>query len=66
MTYEPVRLAQGEEWLWRPFMRGKCTYLECIDGTLDLADIAQMNDLLDVMEENDARAEAAREAASRR
>lgn len=66
MTYEPVRLPQGEEWLWRPFMRGKCEYLHVVDGTLDLSDIAQMNDLLDVMDENDVRSHSAQEAASRR
>jgi hypothetical protein len=41
-------------------MRGKCEYLHVVDGTLDLADIAMMNDLLDIMEENDMRADAAR------
>jgi hypothetical protein len=39
---------------------GKCEYLHVVDGTLDLADIAMMNDLLDIMEENDMRADAAR------
>jgi hypothetical protein len=46
-------------------MAGRCEYVHMIDGTLSLYDIAVMNDLLDVREENDARAQAAQRTASR-
>lgn len=32
-----------------------CKYESVIDGTLSLFDIAKMNDVLDVMQENEAR-----------
>lgn len=66
MPYEPVRLEGGEEWLWRPWIAGKCEYRHMVDGTLGLYDIAVMNDLLDVKDENDARAQAALRAAQER
>jgi len=59
VTFEPVRLPHGEDWFWRPWMRGKCQYVELINGTLDLVDVARMNDLLDVLDENDMRARQA-------
>jgi hypothetical protein len=42
-----------------------CRYTEVIDGTLSLLDIATMNDIADVFDENAARAEQARNDASR-
>lgn len=45
----------------RPVLRGLCKFESLKDGTLDLADVALMNAALDVSDENDARAEAARE-----
>ena len=39
----------------RPVLRGLCKYESLIDGTLDLADIALLNDALDVQEENEMR-----------
>jgi hypothetical protein len=36
-------------------MRGLCKYESLLDCTLSLADIALMNDALDVQEENEAR-----------
>ncbi len=48
-------------WLLRPVSRGMCRYESLLDGTLNLVDIARMNDYLDVLEENEFRArEAAR------
>jgi hypothetical protein len=56
-------MAEGLEWLLRPVSRGWCRYESLIDGTLDIADIAIMNDAIDVMEENVARGRAAAEKA---
>lgn len=39
----------------RPVARGLCRYESLKDCTLDLADIALMNDALDVEEENQRR-----------
>ncbi|TWA78024.1 hypothetical protein FBZ85_106184 [Azospirillum brasilense] len=48
-------------WLLRPVSEGWCRYESLKDGTLDLADIAEMNDCIDARIENDWRVhEAAR------
>ena len=39
----------------RPVARGWCKYESLIDGTLSLADVALMNDAIDVQDENEAR-----------
>lgn len=52
----------GEDWVLRPVLRGLCRYESLKDGTLDLIDIAVMNDALDVSDENEARARAAVES----
>jgi hypothetical protein len=39
----------------RPVLEGLCRYESLIDGSLDLEDIARMNDALDVRAENEAR-----------
>jgi hypothetical protein len=39
----------------RPVLAGMCFYENTINGTLDLEDIARMNDALDVQAENEAR-----------
>lgn len=44
----------------RPVVRGMCKYESLKDGTLDLEDVALMNDALDVVDENAARARANR------
>jgi len=36
-------------------LAGLCKYESLIDGTLDINDIAEMNDWLDVRDENDRR-----------
>ncbi|AXX43254.1 hypothetical protein Aba9201_02135 [Acinetobacter baumannii] len=41
-----------EDWLLRPVIRGLCRFESLKDGTLDLADIALMNDALDVQADN--------------
>jgi hypothetical protein len=40
-------------------MRDKCHYVDLINCVLTLEDVARMNDLLDVMDENDMRARKA-------
>lgn len=43
----------------RPCLRGLCRYESLKNGDLDLADVAEMNDALDVQEENQRRYEEA-------
>ncbi len=46
-------LPEGEDWLLRPVIRGMCKYESLKDGTVDLADIALMNDALNVVVDNE-------------
>lgn len=39
----------------RPVSAGMCKYESLLDGTLDLADIARMNEYLDIQTENTIR-----------
>lgn len=48
-------MSSGEDWLWRPVANGMCKYESVIDGTLSLADIATMNDIITVKQENEVR-----------
>lgn len=41
------------DWLLRPAVEGVCRYESLKDGTLSLADVARMNDALDVRQENE-------------
>ncbi|WP_409937530.1 DUF6889 family protein [Paraburkholderia sp. BCC1885] len=50
-----------EDWLWRPASEGLCKYESVIDGTLDLGDLATMNDILSVRFENQRRLQEAAE-----
>lgn len=52
-------MASGEDWLMRPVLDGLCKYESLLDGSLDLFDIARMNDALDVRQENERRMLAA-------
>lgn len=54
-----------EDWLLRPVIKGMCKYESLIDGTLDLADIALMNDALDVVADNEFLIKEARERESK-
>jgi hypothetical protein len=45
------------DWMMRPIVKGMARYESLKDGTLDLADIALMNDALSVVDENRAIAE---------
>lgn len=44
-----LRLPDGLDWLLRPWVEGRCHYESLLDGTLDLKDIAIMNDALDLV-----------------
>lgn len=50
-----MAMAEQEDWLMRPALRGLCRYESLKDGTLDLADIALLNEALDVEAENEYR-----------
>lgn len=48
-----------EDWLFRPVLRGLIKAESLIDGTVDLAFIALLNEALDVEQENTMRARKA-------
>lgn len=48
-----------EDWVIRPALEGICLYESLVDGTLDLCDVARINEALDVRDENRARVEEA-------
>ncbi|WP_185961578.1 hypothetical protein [Telmatospirillum sp. J64-1] len=48
-------MASGEDWLFRPVLEGLCRFESLNDGTLSLADIADLNEALDVRAENEWR-----------
>lgn len=54
-------MADGEDWLMRPVLKGLCRYESLKDGALDLADIDRMNEALDVHEANTRTAEKIKE-----
>lgn len=56
-------MASGEDWLMRPVLEGMCRYESLKDGSLDLLDMAKMNESLNVKSENERRAQAAIAAA---
>ncbi|WP_186124245.1 DUF6889 family protein [Burkholderia gladioli] len=49
-------LPGGEDWLLEPVHAQMCRYESLLDGTLDLADIALMNDSLALRADNKAAA----------
>jgi len=54
-------MGDGEDWLMRPALEGMCRYESLKDCTLDLVDIAKMNEALDVRIENENRYRKANE-----
>jgi hypothetical protein len=46
-------LPDDEDWLLGPVLAHLCKYESLLDGTLDLADIALMNDALAVRRDNE-------------
>jgi hypothetical protein len=58
-------MPDGDDWLLRPVFAGCIKYESLIDGTLDLADVALLNDALDVQQENQDRVNDAQERVGR-
>jgi hypothetical protein len=54
-------MGDGEDWLLRPVLEGLCKYESLKDGSLDLCDIAKLNEALDVKFENENRYRKANE-----
>lgn len=50
-----MHLNDNMDWVLRPVAKGMCKYESLKDGTLDLADIALMNDMIDLETENNNR-----------
>lgn len=50
-----AKMGDDEDWLIRPVLEGLCRYESLKDGTIDLEDIAKMNDAIDVKIENENR-----------
>ncbi len=48
-------MADGEDWLFRPVMRGLLKAESLLDTTIDLEFIALLNEAIDVEQENQAR-----------
>lgn len=48
-------MPKGEDWLLRPVLEKMCLYESLKDCSIDLEDIATMNDMLDVRAENERR-----------
>jgi hypothetical protein len=47
-----ISMAGEEDWLFRPVLRGLLRAESLIDGTVDLAYVAILNEVLDVEQEN--------------
>lgn len=56
-----VSMPDNEDWLMRPVLEGMCLYESLKNGTLDLEDLARMNDALEVKAENENRYRKANE-----
>lgn len=54
-----MSLPDSMDWLLQPVMRGMCRYESLKDGSVDLCDIAIMNEAIAVHEENSRRIHAA-------
>lgn len=54
-------MAEHEDWILRPVLDGLCSYESLLNGTLDLVDVAKMNEALDVRAENEKRYRKANE-----
>ncbi|WP_155524340.1 DUF6889 family protein [Burkholderia sp. PAMC 28687] len=51
-------MAEGEDWVMRPCVKGMCLYESMLSGKIGMHDIARMNEALDVVEENRQKARA--------
>jgi hypothetical protein len=54
-------MSDGEDWIMRPVLEGCCKYESLIDCSIDLSDIARINQALDVKYENQERYRKANE-----
>lgn len=54
-------MADDEDWVMRPVNEKMCLYESLKDGTLDLEDVARMNDAINVRVENERRYRKAQE-----
>lgn len=52
-------MADGEDWLFRPAVRGLMRAESLFDGSVSLGRVALLNEALDVNDENSARAQKA-------
>jgi hypothetical protein len=52
-------MPEGDDYLMRPVMKGLIKYESLKDGSLDLCDIARLNDAIDIQDENSRRVSAA-------
>lgn len=59
-------MPDGLDWLYRPVDRGWIKYESLIDGTLDIADVYEINNAIDCIEENRYRAQKAQEEKNNR
>ena len=59
LNYQPAELVDGMGFLMGPVLAGMCRYESVTDGSLSLADFADMNDALYVQGENTRRAQEA-------
>lgn len=57
-----MSLPDGLDWIMQPVMSGMCKFESLKDGTLDLADVALMNDALAARDENQRRVQDAMKA----
>lgn len=60
-NFDAVTLPDGLSWLLTPVRRGMCRYESLLDGTLNIADLALMNDFIQAESENESRAYKAAE-----
>jgi len=58
-------MTDEQDWLLRPVVERMCQYESLLNGTLDLCDIALLNEALDVRAENEARIQEAVDARRR-
>ena len=54
-------MGDNEDWVMRPVIEGLCKYESLKDCSIDLEDLARMNDALDVKYENENRYRRAQE-----
>jgi len=52
---EWLSLPDDEDYLMKPVLEGLCSYSELKDCTLDMADLARMNDAITIKYENERR-----------